>query len=281
MNIYQKCVESANYIKGIANGNYTDQYDTTSDAIGIILGSGLGNLADEVEDATVISYKDIPHFPMTNVIGHAGRMVIGKLNGVKVICMQGRFHFYEGYDMKIVSMPVRVMKLLGIRSLIVTNAAGGVNREFDEGTLMVIDDFINFMGDNPLTGANIEEFGTRFPDMTLALDNKLKKLAFETAEELNIHLKKGVYMSFRGPNYETPAEIHFAEVVGADAVGMSTVPELLVARHANIPTLGISCITNMAAGITGKELNHLEVEAVAKRVNNEFKSLIKLLITKM
>lgn len=272
MNIYQKCVEAADYIRQYADG---------SGAIGIILGSGLGSLADEVEDAAIISYKDIPHFPMTNVIGHAGRMVIGKLNGIKVICMQGRFHFYEGYDMKIVSMPVRVMKLLGIRSLIVTNAAGGVNRTFDEGTLMVIEDFINFMGDNPLTGPNIEEFGPRFPDMTLALDKDYQKLAFETAEELNIALRKGVYMAYRGPNYETPAEIHFSEVIGADAVGMSTVPEILVARHANIPTIGISCITNMAAGITGEELNHLEVEAVAKRVTNEFKSLIKLLITKM
>ncbi len=272
MNIYQKCVESSDYIK---------QYADADGAVGIILGSGLGNLAEEVEDAVIISYQDIPHFPMTNVIGHAGRMVIGKLNGVKVICMQGRFHFYEGYDMKIVSMPVRVMKLLGIRSLIVTNAAGGVNRSFDEGTLMVIDDFINFMGDNPLTGPNIDKFGPRFPDMTLALDDGYKKLAFEAAKELNIDLRKGVYMSFRGPNYETPAEIRLAEAVGADAVGMSTVPEILVARHANIPTLGISCITNMAAGITGKELSHLEVEAVAKRVNNEFKSLIKLLITRM
>lgn len=146
---------------------------------------------------------------------------------------------------------------------------------------MVIEDFINFMGDNPLTGPNIEEFGPRFPDMTLALDKDYQKLAFETAEELNIALRKGVYMAYRGPNYETPAEIHFSEVIGADAVGMSTVPEILVARHANIPTIGISCITNMAAGITGEELNHLEVEAVAKRVTNEFKSLIKLLITKM
>ncbi|MGI6510557.1 MAG: purine-nucleoside phosphorylase [Erysipelotrichaceae bacterium] len=272
MNIYQKCVESADYIK---------QYADANGAVGIILGSGLGNLADEVEDAVIISYKDIPHFPMTNVIGHAGRLVIGKLNGIKVICMQGRFHFYEGYDMKIVSMPVRVMKLLGIRSLIVTNAAGGVNRDFNEGTLMVIDDFINFMGENPLTGPNVDEFGPRFPDMTLALDDSYKKLTFEAAKELNIDLRKGVYMSFRGPNYETPAEIRFAEVVGADAVGMSTVPEFLVARHANIPTLGISCITNMAAGITGKELSHLEVEAVARRVNNEFKSLIKLVITRM
>lgn len=272
MNIYQKCVESAEYIKQFADAN---------EAIGIILGSGLGNLAEEVEEAVIISYKDIPHFPMTNVLGHAGRLVIGKLNGVKVVCMQGRFHFYEGYDMKIVSMPIRVMKLLGIRSLIVTNAAGGVNRSFSEGTLMLIDDFINFMGENPLTGDNIEEFGPRFPDMTLALDKEYKKLAFEAAKELKIDLRKGVYMSFRGPNYETPAEIRFAEAIGADAVGMSTVPEILVARHANIPTIGISCITNMGAGITGEALSHLEVEAVARRVNDEFKALLKLLITKM
>jgi len=270
--IYQKCLESANYIKS--------QMDA-SDAIGIILGSGLGNLVTEIENPTVVKYKDIPNFPVPTVAGHAGELVLGTISGKKVLCMNGRFHFYEGHSMKTVSMPVRVMKLLGVRTLIVTNAAGGVNTSFCDGTLMVIDDFINYMGDNPLVGENAEEFGPRFPDMTLALDNTLKDKAFDAAKELNIDLKKGVYMSFRGPNYETPAEIRFARTIGADAVGMSTVPEILVARHANLPTIGISCITNMAAGITGKALNHAEVQEVANRVNSQFRGLIKALIKRI
>ncbi len=272
MDIYQMCKEAADYISSKVD---------CSDAIGLILGSGLGNLAEEIEGATIISYKDIPNFPMTKIAGHAGRLVVGKLNGKKVMCMQGRFHFYEGYDMKIVSMPVRVMKLLNCKALIVTNAAGGVNRNFDEGCLMLIDDFINYMGDNPLVGDNVEQFGVRFPDMTKALDENFKEIAVKCAKELDINLQRGTYMAFRGPNYETPAEIRFASVIGADAVGMSTVPEILVARHCNLPTVGISCITNMAAGITGKELNHKEVEEVAKKVNSQFRSLIKAIISNM
>lgn len=272
MEIYQMCKEAADYI--------SQQVDCNG-AIGMILGSGLGNLAEEIVNPTIISYKDIPHFPMTKIAGHAGKLVIGTLNGKKVLCMQGRFHFYEGYDMKIVSMPVRVMKLLNCKSLIVTNAAGGVNRNFDEGCLMLIDDFINYIGDNPLVGDNVEQFGVRFPDMTKALDDSLKQIALDCANKLNINLQRGTYMAFRGPNYETPAEIRFASVIGADAVGMSTVPEILAARHCNLPTLGISCITNMAAGITGKELNHKEVEEVAKRVNSQFCSLIKEIISNM
>ncbi len=265
MNIYEQCVQSAEYIK-----TKTD----AEGAIGLILGSGLGPVGDLLTDKTVISYADIPNFPVPKVEGHAGELICGYLEGVKVLCMKGRFHFYEGYSMQIVSMPVRVMKLLGIRALIVTNAAGGVNKEFSSGNLMLIDDIINFMGDNPLVGENVAEFGTRFPDMTNALSPELKNLARKCAKELNIDLKEGVYMAFRGPNYETPAEIRFASVIGADAVGMSTVPEIMVARHANIPTIGISCITNMAAGITGAELSHEEVSETANRVFNEFKSLV-------
>ena len=175
MDIYQMCKEAADYISSKVDCN---------DAIGLILGSGLGNLAEELEEATIISYKDIPNFPMTKIAGHAGRLVVGTLNGKKVMCMQGRFHFYEGYDMKIVSMPVRVMKLLNCKALIVTNAAGGVNRNFDEGCLMLIDDFINYMGDNPLVGDNVEQFGVRFPDMTKALDNNFKEIAINCAKLL-------------------------------------------------------------------------------------------------
>ncbi len=269
MNIYEKCVQSAQYIKSIVDA---------TDSVGIILGSGLGTVGDLLTDKTVISYGDIPNFPMPKVEGHAGELIIGFLDGVKVLCMKGRFHFYEGYDMQTVSMPVRVMKLLGIKALIVTNAAGGVNRDFASGNLMLIDDIINFMGDNPLVGENVAEFGTRFPDMTNALSPELKNIARKCAKNLGIDLREGVYMAFRGPNYETPAEIRFASVIGADAVGMSTVPEIMVARHANIPTLGISCITNMAAGITGAELSHEEVSETANRVFNEFKELVRAVV---
>ncbi len=265
MNIYEQCVQSAEYIKSIADAD---------GAIGIILGSGLGPVGDLLTEKTVIPYSDIPNFPVPKVEGHAGELIIGRFEGVKVLCMKGRFHFYEGYSMQTVSMPVRVMKLLGIKALIVTNAAGGVNRDFSSGNLMLIDDIINFMGDNPLAGENVAEFGTRFPDMTNALSPELKDLARKCAKELGIDLKEGVYMAFRGPNYETPAEIRFASIIGADAVGMSTVPEIMVARHANIPTIGISCITNMAAGITGAELSHEEVSETANRVFNEFKNLV-------
>lgn len=269
MDFYQKCIDSVEYINTRINAE---------GSIGIILGSGLGNLADDITDKTVIRYGDIPNFPTPKVAGHAGQLISGYLEGVKVLCMAGRFHFYEGYDMQIVSMPVRVMKMLGVRKLIVTNAAGGVNRDFGEGSLMLIDDFINYMGDNPLRGENIDQLGPRFPDMTKALDQDMMDIAREEADKLGIKLRTGVYMAFRGPNYETPAEIRFASIIGADAVGMSTVPEILVARHCGLPVMGISCITNMAAGITGKELNHLEVEEVARRVNAEFKSLIKAIV---
>lgn len=272
MNIYEKCIQSADYIKS--------QFDAT-DAIGIILGSGLGNLADDIAEKQEVSYQDIPNFPMTKVPGHAGKLILGKLNGVKVLCMAGRFHFYEGYDMKTVSMPIRVMKLIGVKTVILTNAAGGINRNFSEGCLMLINDFINFMGDNPLVGENVDELGPRFPDMVNALPQYLKDIALDCAKELGITLHSGTYMSFRGPNFETPAEIRFAATIGADAAGMSTVPEILVARHCGLPCMGISCITNMAAGITGKELSHQEVQEAANKVNKQFKDLIKAIVEKI
>ncbi len=241
---------------------------------GLILGSGLGELADEITDAIVIPYGDIPHFPVSTVVGHAGQLVYGELAGKKVLAMQGRFHFYEGHSMDVVTYPVRVMAALHAHSLIVTNACGGVNKSFTPGDLMLITDQINFMGTNPLIGKNIDEMGPRFPDMSQAFDHEYRKVAKEIGEKSGLHLKEGVYMGFTGPTYETPAEIRFARTIGADAVGMSTVPEVIVAVHSGLRVLGVSCITNLAAGMQ-KELNHEEVVETTERVKQEFKSLIK------
>lgn len=241
---------------------------------GLILGSGLGELADEITDAIVIPYGDIPHFPVSTVVGHAGQLVYGELAGKKVLAMQGRFHFYEGHSMDVVTYPVRVMAALKAHSLIVTNACGGVNESFTPGDLMLITDQINFMGTNPLIGKNIDEMGPRFPDMSQAFDPEYRKVAKEIGEKSGLHLKEGVYMGFTGPTYETPAEIRFARTIGADAVGMSTVPEVIVAVHSGLRVLGVSCITNLAAGMQ-KELNHEEVVETTERVKQEFKSLIK------
>ena len=270
--IYQRCKEAANYI--------AERLDA-GNAVGIVLGSGLGELGNEIEDPIVVDYADIPNFPSTTVPGHKGRLICGYLNGSKVLCMQGRFHFYEGHDMQTVAMPTRVMKLLGVKALILTNAAGGCNKTFKPGTLMFIDDFINFMGDNPLYGANAYEFGPRFPDMTKAIDEKYNALGKKCARDLGIDARSGVYMAFRGPNFETPAEIRFAQTIGADAAGMSTVPEILAARHCGLPVIGISCITNMAAGMTGEELTHEEVQIAADMVKDQFKALIREIVSRM
>ena len=271
-NTYRKCKEAADYIQ--------TKFDATG-AIGLVLGSGLGELGDEIEDAISVDYADIPNFPKTTVPGHEGKLIYGKLNGARVLCMKGRFHFYEGHDMRTVAMPTRVMKLLGVKALILTNAAGGCNKTFKPGTLMFIDDFINYMGDNPLYGPNVDELGERFPDMTKAIDPIYNNLGKKCAEDLGIDARSGVYMAFRGPNYETPAEIRFAQTIGADAVGMSTVPEILAARHCGLPVIAISCITNMAAGMTGEELTHKEVQETADRVKGEFKSLIREIVSRM
>ncbi len=269
---YLKCKEAADYLKTKMDAE---------NAIGLILGSGLGELGNEIQYPVVVDYADIPNFPKTTVPGHAGKLILGTLSGAKVLCMQGRFHFYEGHDMKTVAMPVRVMKLLGVKALILTNAAGGCNETFKPGTLMFIDDFINFMGDNPLYGENLEELGPRFPDMTKALDKEYTELGIKTARELGIDIRRGVYMGFRGPNYETPAEIRFARTIGADAVGMSTVPEILAGRHCGLRMIAISCITNMAAGMTGEELSHKEVQETADRVKDQFKGLIRAIVSRM
>ncbi|MDH6363870.1 purine-nucleoside phosphorylase [Enterococcus sp. PF1-24] len=243
-------------------------------AFGLILGSGLGELAEEITDAVAIPYEEIPHFPASTVVGHAGQLVYGTLAGKKVLAMQGRFHFYEGHSMATVTYPVRVMKALGIHSLIVTNAAGGVNESFAAGNLMLINDHINYMGTNPLIGPNDEAMGPRFPDMSQAYCKEYQEKAKAVAVEKNLHLTEGVYMGFSGPTYETPAEIRFARAVGADAVGMSTVPEVIVAAHMSMKVLGISCITNLAAGMQS-ELNHAEVVETTERVKGEFKALVK------
>jgi purine-nucleoside phosphorylase len=249
--------------------------------IGLILGSGLGVLADEIENAVKIPYNEIPEFPVSTVEGHAGQLVFGTLQGKTVVAMQGRFHYYEGYSMDKVTFPVRIMKTLGVTTLIVTNAAGGVNETFQPGDLMIITDHINNMGTNPLIGPNDDDFGVRFPDMSEAYCKKLRQLAKEVAAKLNIPIKEGVYVANTGPSYETPAEIRMIRKLGGDAVGMSTVPEVIVARHANMKVLGISCISNMAAGILDQPLTHDEVIETTEKVKSNFLALVKEIVKEM
>ena len=265
--------EAAAYIKEKLGGRAPE--------IAITLGSGLGDLADHLVDAVQIPYGEIPHFPVSTVAGHKGQFVVGKLEGREVLCMQGRFHYYEGYDLKQVTLPVRVMKLLGISTLIVTNTAGGINTGFRPGNLMLIEDHLNLTGENPLIGENLEVFGDRFFDMTVAYDAEYRALAERLAAELNIPLQKGVYAWLTGPNYETPAEIRYLRAIGADAVGMSTVPEVLAARHSGLRVCGISCITNLAAGMGDGLLSHEEVKETADRVKVDFIRLVTALTGRM
>lgn len=266
--MYEKAKKSAQYIAELSK---------VKPEIGLILGSGLGILADEIENAIAIPYSEIPDFPTSTVQGHAGQLVIGQLSGKTVVAMQGRFHFYEGYSMETVTFPVRVMKLLGVEKLIVTNAAGGVNESFSPGDLMLITDHINFMG-NPLIGRNDERFGPRFPDMSTAYDRAFQELARKVAAEQNISIQEGVYFGLTGPTYETPAEVRMVRTLGGDAVGMSTVPEVIVANHCSMRVLGISCITNMAAGILDQPLDHGEVIETTEKVKNTFLRYVKELI---
>ncbi|GEL76096.1 purine-nucleoside phosphorylase [Tenuibacillus multivorans] len=258
-----------------------EQLSTTKPDIGLILGSGLGILADEIENPKVIPYADIPHFPTSTVSGHKGQLVIGTLQGQHVIAMQGRFHYYEGYSMQQVTFPVRVMKALGVEQLLVTNAAGGINESFNPGDLMLISDHINMMGDNPLIGPNVDELGPRFPDMSQAYSNELMKVAKSCAQEINLNLQEGVYVGNTGPTYETGSEIKLLRTLGGDAVGMSTVPEVIVANHAGMKVLGISCISNMAAGILDQPLSHDEVIETTEKVREDFIKLVKNVIKKM
>lgn len=249
--------------------------------IALVLGSGLGAFADELESATRISYERIPHFPRSTAIGHAGRLAIGKVGDVAVAAMQGRVHFYEGYSLKDIIFPMRVFARLGIRAAILTNAAGGINLGFKQGTLIVMRDHINLQGSNPLVGPNDERFGPRFPDMTQAYDKNYRVLALEEARRLGIDVSEGVYAALTGPSYETPAEIRYLRAVGADVVGMSTVPEVIAARHMGMRVLGISCVTNMAAGILDKPLDHREVLATGERVQSQFIALLRAVLPRI
>lgn len=249
--------------------------------IGLILGSGLGAIADQIEDAEYYPYNEIPNFPVSTVEGHAGRLVIGNFQGKQVIAMQGRFHYYEGYTMQEITSPVRVMKLLGVETIIVTNAAGAANPKFNPGDLMIISDHINLSGSNPLFGKNLSEFGTRFPDMSNAYDKTLRAKVKDIAKSLSIDVQEGVYAMFSGPTYETPAEVRMAQILGADAVGMSTAPEVIVANHSGMKVVGISCMTNMAAGILDQPLDHAEVMETSERVREKFISLMTNIVKEL
>lgn len=282
---YEKVQEAAEFIRS--------KYDKPINTA-VVLGSGLGAFADEIENAVKIPYGEIPHFSRSTVEGHAGQLVLGELNGVSIAVQQGRFHFYEGYDMFQVMFPVRTFGILGVKNVILTNAAGSTRTSMKQGTLMLIRDHINLMGVNPLRGANDDRFGTRFPDMTQVYDIDFQKVAVTVAKEimqerfekglekaLRLILKRGVYCALSGPTYETPAEIRMFRLLGADAVGMSTVPEAIAARHFGMKVLGISCITNMAAGMSDDIIHHEEVMETGAKVAEIFKELLKRIISKI
>jgi purine-nucleoside phosphorylase len=249
--------------------------------IALVLGSGLGAFADEFDSAIRIPYAKIPNFPRSTAIGHAGQLVLGKVGGIPVIGMQGRVHLYEGYSAKQVAFPTRAFARMGVKALIVTNAAGGINLGYREGALVAIRDHINLQGANPLIGPNDDDFGPRFPDMTRAYDPDFRRFVAEEGKKLAINLHEGVYLALAGPNYETPAEIHAFRTLGADLVGMSTVPEVLAARHSGLRVLGISCVTNMAAGITGKSLTAEEVLETGARVKHQFIGLLRAVLPRI
>jgi len=249
--------------------------------IAIVLGSGLGAFADEFTGATRIPYAEIPYFPRSTAIGHAGQLVIGKVGAIPVAGMQGRVHLYEGYSAKDVVFPIRVFARMGVKAVILTNAAGGIKREFTQGRLVVISDHINLQGVNPLTGPNDERFGLRFHDMTDAYERRFREMAVGEGNRLGIGMNEGVYAGLAGPSYETPAEIRYLRTIGADLVGMSTVPEVIAARHSGMRVLGISCVTNAAAGILDQPLNHVEVLETAERIKGQFISLLKAVIPRI
>ncbi len=276
---YEKALEAAEFIRS----KYDKEIKTA-----LVLGSGLGAFADEIENAVRIPYEEIPHFARSTVEGHAGQLVLGEVGGVSVAVQQGRFHFYEGYEMAQVIFPMRVFGILGIKNVVLTNAAGSVNVDFKQGSLMLIRDHLNMMGVNPLRGANDTRFGARFPDMTEVYSHELQDIVLAEAEAMiresesgEDFLNRGVYCALSGPTYETPAEIHLYRILGADAVGMSTVPEAIAARHQGIRVIGISCITNMAAGITDEPINHEEVMETGAKVAEIFKELLKRVILKI
>jgi purine-nucleoside phosphorylase len=269
---YEDLVESADWLRR----SLPEQ-----PSVAVVLGSGLGAFAGRLENSTSIPYRDIPHWRPSAVVGHEGRLVVGRKRGHVVAALAGRIHLYEGYDVRQVVLPVRVMCLLGVRSLILTNAAGGVNTAFESGTLMIIEDHINLMGANPLTGSNDDRIGPRFPDMTEVYSRRLRQITGEAAGEAGLVIASGVYAAVAGPSYETPAEIRYLRAIGADAVGMSTVPEAIAARHMGLDVLGLSCITNMAAGVLPTPLDHREVMETARRVQEHFINLVEAVIERM
>jgi purine-nucleoside phosphorylase len=249
--------------------------------VALVLGSGLGAFANDLQDSVSIPYEEIPGFARSTVEGHAGRLVIGKIDNVTTVAMQGRFHYYEGYSLEEVVFPIRTFGLLGIKALVLTNAAGGINIGLDQGALMIINDHLNLMGVNPLTGINDERFGPRFPDMSEVYSRAYQEIAVEEARNMNLELRRGIYAGLTGPSYETPAEVRLLRTIGADAVGMSTVPEAIVARQMGIRILGISCITNMAAGVIGEPINHNEVIETGLRIHDTFKELLRRVIPRL
>jgi purine-nucleoside phosphorylase len=270
--LFERAERAANFIRSRVGSSPT---------VAIVLGSGLGAFADDLTNSTAIRYDEIPGFAQATVEGHAGRLVVGATENVTIAAMQGRFHFYEGYALEDVTFPIRVLKLLGARTLILTNAAGSLNTEFTPGTLMVISDHINLMGMNPLIGSNDERFGPRFPDLTSTYDPDLQNIVIDEAKAINVDLRRGVYAALSGPSYETPAEIHMVRTLGADAVGMSTVPEAIVARHMDMKVIGISCITNLAAGVSNRPVDHSQVIATGERVREQFTELIRRVIARL
>ncbi len=269
---YEQVAAAASFIRGKSSAIPT---------IAVILGSGLGDFASSLGNAVSIPYEELPHWPAATVVGHEGRLAIGDVAGRPVAALAGRAHFYEGHDLRTVTFATRVLGMLGVKILILTNAAGGVNTRFKPGTLMVIDDHINLIGGNPLVGPNDDRFGSRFPDMTEVYSKRLRRVADEAAGDLGVPLEHGVYVVWHGPSYETPAEIRYLRMIGADAVGMSTVPEAIVARHMGVEVLGISCITNLAAGVLPQPLNHEEVLDTARRVRGQFTGLLQAIIAKI
>ncbi|MGM9589229.1 MAG: purine-nucleoside phosphorylase [Faecousia sp.] len=258
--------------------SYLLTHITQRPAVGMVLGSGLGDFADTLEDAVRIPFSQIPNFPIPTVPGHVGALVFGKKQGKEVVVLQGRIHFYEGLPQSEITLPIRVLTAIGVKTLILTNAAGGVNTSFSPGDLMLISDHINFSFSNPLIGPNLDDYGPRFPDVSDVYTAELRCAIKEAAASAGIRLQEGVYMMFSGPSYETPAEIRMARVLGADAVGMSTVPEALVAAHCGMRVAGISCITNMAAGVLPQKLSHAEVVETAARVHDVFHSVLDLIL---
>jgi purine-nucleoside phosphorylase len=250
-------------------------------SVAIVLGSGLGAFAEDLTGATAIRYDDIPGFARSTVEGHAGRLVIGKSGEVTVAVMQGRFHFYEGYSLQEVTFPMRVLKLLGVRTVVLTNAAGALNTEFKPGSLMVISDHLNLLGDNPLRGPNDERFGPRFPDLTSVYARRLQDVVIAEGRAMGLEVPRGIYGALAGPSYETPAEIRMLRTLGADVVGMSTVPEAIVARHMDLQVVGISCITNLAAGVSDEPIDHSQVMAIGEQVRGDFTTLLRRIVGRL